>query len=172
MRPARPRNRRSFTLIDLLVTLTVLVVLAGLILPRIQDDTRLRLIGASRQLASDIELAQLMTLANPAEPTVVRFRAGTGEYWLAPASAPDDPIDRDGEPGAYRVVFGQGEADYAKGVTIATVDITNDTLAFNAQGGIADLTTEPAVIVMYATQWIKLSIAPTTGTISESSDAD
>ena len=172
MRPARFRELRSFTLIDLLVTMTVLVVLAGVILPRIQDDVRLRLIGASRMLASDIELAQLMTIANPQEPTVVRLVTGTGEYWLAAASTPETPIDRSGVPGAYRVIFGQGNARHAGGVTLATVDIANDTLIFNAQGGIADLTTEPAVIVMVGTRWIKLEISPTTGIITESSDAD
>jgi prepilin-type N-terminal cleavage/methylation domain-containing protein len=172
MQPAETREHRGFTLIDLLVTMTVLVVLAGVILPRIQDDARLRLIGASRMLASDIELAQLMTIANPQEPTVLRLQAGTGEYWLAPASTPDTPIDRSGVPGGYRVIFGQGDARHAAGVTIATVDIPNDTLIFNAQGGIADLTTEPAVIVMVGTRWIKLEISPTTGSISESSDAD
>ena len=45
-----------------MVTVTILVVLASVILPRIQDDTRLRLIGASRLLASDIELAQMIRL--------------------------------------------------------------------------------------------------------------
>jgi type II secretory pathway pseudopilin PulG len=168
----RCRDRRSFTLIDLLITMTVLVVLAGVILPRIQDDVRLRLIAASRILASDIELAQLMTIANPEAPTVVRLVSGTGEYWLATAATPETPIDRSGVPGAYRVIFGLGDAGHAGGVTIATVDIPNDTLAFNAQGGIADLTTEPAVIVMVGTQWIKLEISPTTGVIRESSDAD
>ncbi len=168
----RTRARRGFTLIELMVTITVIVVVAALVVPRLQDDTRLRLIGASRLLASDIELAQLMTIANPVEPTVVRFGAGTGEYWLASAATPDDPIDRSGVPGGYRVIFGQGAAVHADGVTLAPADIVNDTLAFNAQGGIADLTSEPTVTLMRGSRWIKLHIAPTTGVITESSDAD
>jgi hypothetical protein len=102
----------------------------------------------------------------------VRFVTGTGEYWLAPASEPETPMGRSGVPNGYRVVFGVGDARHVGDVTIATVDIPGDTLVFNAQGGIADLTTEPAVIVMAGTRWIKLAIAPTTGTITESSDAD
>ena len=155
-----------------MVTLTVIVVVAALVVPNLQDDTRLRLIGASRMLASDIELAQLMTIANPEDPTVLRLQSGTGEYWLARASAPDDPIDRDGAPGGYHVIFGQGDALHADGVTMAPSDIASDTLTFNAQGGIADLTAEPAVTLSLGARWIKLHIAPTTGVITESSDAD
>jgi len=172
MERQRTRSRRGFTLIDLMVTITVIVVMAALVVPRLKDDARLRLIGASRMLASDIELAQLMTIANPEDPTVLRIQAGTGEYWLAPASTPDDPIDRSGVPGGYRVIFGQGDAMHAGGVTLAPADIENDTLTFNAQGGVADLTAEPAVTLSLGAHWIKLHIAPTTGVITESSDAD
>ena len=165
------RSRRGFTLIDLLVTLTVIVVVAALVVPGLQDDSRLRLIGASRMLASDIELAQMMTIANPQDPTVVRIQNGTSEYWLASASTPDDPIDRAGVPNGYRVIFGQGDAAHAGGVTLLAADLENDTLTFNAQGGIEDLTAEPAVTLMLDSRWIKLHIAPTTGVITESGDA-
>jgi Tfp pilus assembly protein FimT len=165
-------SRAGFTLIDLMVTLTVIVVVAAMVIPRFRDDTRLRLIAASHVLASDIELAQTLTIANPVDPTVVRFKPGTGEYWLAYADTPDDPIDRADVPGGYRVVFGQGEAASAAGVTIAVTDIGDDTLAFNAQGGIEDLTAEPIVSLHLGPRWIKLAISPTTGTITESSDAD
>jgi Tfp pilus assembly protein FimT len=166
------RSRRSFTLIDLMVTLTVIVVMAALVVPRFQDDARLRLIGASRMLASDIELAQMMTIANPQDATVVRVQNSTGEYWLASASTPDDPIDRAGIPNGYRVIFGQGDAALAGGVTLLASDLENNTLTFNAQGGIEDLTAEPAVTLMLDSRWITLHIAPTTGVITESSDAD
>jgi prepilin-type N-terminal cleavage/methylation domain-containing protein len=170
-RPRTP-SRRGFTFIDLLVTLTIIAVMATLVLPTLKDDARLKLIGASRLVASDIELAQLMTIANPEEPTVVRFQTGTGEYWLAAAAAPDTPIDRAGIPGGYRVIFGQGDAQHVAGVTIAPADLDNDTLTFNAQGGVEDLTAEPTVLLMLDSKWIKLHISPTTGTITESSDAD
>jgi prepilin-type N-terminal cleavage/methylation domain-containing protein len=171
MKRLRTRSRRGFTLIDLMVTITVIVVVAALVVPRFQDDTRLRLIGASRMLASDIELAQLMTIANPEDPTVVRFQSGAGEYWLASAATPDVPIDRAGVPGGYRVVFGQGTAAQADGVTLAPAGIVDDTLVFNAQGGIADLTSEPTVTLQRGSRWIKLHVAPTTGVITETSDA-
>jgi len=172
MERQRTRSTRGFTLIDLMVTLTVIVVMAALVVPRLQDDARLRLIGASRMLASDIELAQMMTIANPQDATVVRFQNGTGEYWLASASAPDDPIDRAGIPNGYRVIFGQGDAALAGGVTLLAADIENGTLTFNAQGGIEDLTAEPAVTLLLDSRWIRLHIAPVTGVITESSDAD
>jgi prepilin-type N-terminal cleavage/methylation domain-containing protein len=165
------RSRRGFTLVDLMVTITVIVVVAALVVPNLQDDARLRLIAASRILASDIEMAQMMTIVNPEAPTVVRFQNGTGEYWLASAFAPDVPIERDGVPGGYRVIFGEGAAAHAAGVTLVPADIENNTLTFNAQGGIEDLTAEPAVTLMLDSRSITLYIAPNTGVITEVADA-
>ncbi len=94
MRPRTRQGRRAFTLIEMLVTLTIIMVAAAIVIPRLRDDSQFRLIAASQLMASDIELAQIMTITNPQDPTLVRFNPSAGEYWLAAASAPDDPIDR------------------------------------------------------------------------------
>ncbi len=170
MMPSRRRGQPGFTLIDLMVTITVIVIVAMLVVPALEDDHRLRLIAASRMVASDIELAQVMTIANPQSPTVVRFQPGAAEYWLASQATPDDPIQlADGVD--YRVLFGQGKAMQAQGVTVAVTNLAAATLEFNAQGGLEDLTSEPEVTLTLGSHWIKLSIAPTTGSIFESSSS-
>ncbi len=164
-------NRRShllgFTLFDLMVTMTIIVVMAAIVLPNLKEDAQLRLIAASRLLSSDIELAQIMTISNPDSPIVVRFKPTIGKYWLAVADDTETPIKRPGSTGDYVVEFGKGNARTATGVYMGLTDIDSDTLAFNAQGGLTDLTVEPVITLYQGPRWIKLEISTTTGTITE-----
>ncbi len=171
---ARSRRRHDrqtggFTLIDLMVTLTIIAVMATVLLPRMDDGGRLRLMAGARLLASDIEMAQIMTISNPADPIVVKFEPTLGTYWLAPASDPDTPILRPGATQVYKVVFGHGRGRTAKDVTLALTDVTDNTLAFNEQGGILDPTVEPQIKLMRGSRWITLNVSTMTGSISETS---
>lgn len=168
-RSRRDHDRRTggFTLIDLLMTLTIIAVMATVLFPRLNDSGRLKLIAGSRLLASDIEMAQIMTISNPAEPIVVRFEPTLGTYWLAPASDPDNPILRPGAAQIYRVVFGEGRGRTAKDVTFALTEVTDDTLKFNEQGGMLDPTKEPKIKLMEGSRWLTLKVSTMTGAISE-----
>lgn len=164
-RPRAPRP--GFTLFDLMVTITIMALMAAVIFPTLKDDEHLHLIAGSRLLASDIEMAQLMTISNPQEPIVVKFDPGAGRYWLATADDADTPIGRPGGTGQYVVQFGMGDARSAAGVSLDLTDVPDDTLAFNPQGGVADFGAEPEIQLLRGTRWIKLAIHPTTGTITE-----
>jgi len=157
----------GFTLIDLMVTLTIIAVMAAVLIPRMDDGGRLNLMAGARLLASDIEMAQIMTISNPAAPIVVKFDPAFGTYWLAAAADPDNPILRPGATQLYKVVFGQGRGRTAKDVTLALTDVTDNTLAFNEQGGILDPTVEPQIKLMQGSRWITLTVSTMTGTISE-----
>ncbi len=161
--------RRAVTLIELLVTIMIIVVAASIMLPEFSNDSRFRLMGAARMLASDIEMAQVMTIANPQQPMIVRFDGTNTTYWLAYADTPETPIPGPAASGPYKVTFGEGRAKSAEGVSFTLNDIPDEKLVFNVQGGIDDLTTQPIITLNSDTRWIKLSIAPTTGTITETS---
>jgi len=161
--------RKGFTLLEVLITITIIAVIAVMVAPSFSDDTRLRLMAASAVLSSDIELAQVMTISQPDEPVVVVFDPDQDRYWLAYASAPDVPITRSDTGTPYRVVMGQGRAAAAIGVTFSTTDITGDILKFNAQGGIEDFTTQPTITLSLSGRWIDVTIAPSTGSITETS---
>ncbi len=150
-----------------MVTLTIIAVMATVLLPRMNDGGRLRLMAGSRLLASDIEMAQIMTISNPADPIVVKFEPTLGTYWLAPASDPDNPILRPGATQLYKVVFGQGRGRTAKDVTFALTDVTGDMLTFNEQGGILDPTLEPKIQLRQGSRWTTLTVTTITGTITE-----
>ena len=161
--------RRAVTLIELMVTIMIIVVAASIMLPEFSNDSRFRLMGAARMLASDIEMAQVMTIANPQQPMIVRFDGTNATYWLAYADTPETPIPGPAASGPYKVTFGEGRAKSAEGVSFTLNDIPDEKLVFNVQGGIDDLTTQPIITLNSDTRWIKLSIAPTTGTITETS---
>ena len=160
-------NRNGFTLMEMLVTITIIAVAATVVAPALQDDGRLRLMAASSVLSSDIELAQVMTISYPNEPVVVRFDPSSRKYWLAYASAPDTPITREGDGSPYEVTFGQGRAASAADVDIALSELSDNTLSFNAQGGLTNFTSTPAIQLSRTGGAITLSIAPTTGTVTE-----
>ena len=166
----RMRRRREpeggFALIDLMVTLTIVAIMAAVLFPRIADDDHLRLTAAARLIASDIEMAQVMTISNPAEPIIVKFEPG-GTYWLAPAADPDTPIVRSGAIQPYRVVFGQGRGRTAADVTLVLTDLENNTLSFNEQGGLVDLNLQPEIKLVHGSEWVKLTLSTMTGTITE-----
>ncbi len=166
----RMRRRRErgagFALIDLMVTLFVIAIMAAVLFPQLEDEGRLRLTAASRLITADIELAQVMTISNPAEPIIVKFEPG-GTYWLAPAGDPDTPIVRSGAIQPYRVVFGEGRGRSGRNVTLVLTDLENNILSFNEQGGVVALNLQPEIKLVYGTEWVKLTLSTMTGTITE-----
>lgn len=159
--------RCGFTLIDLMMTITIIIVAGALVLPNLSDDKRLRLMAAASILTSDIELAQVMTISHPAEAVVVQFDPDNDQYWLAYADAPDTPIPRSDNGRPYLIVFGQDRARSAVGVSLSLTEVSNNTLAFDAQGGIADISAQPVIRLSLGTRFIDLQIASTTGTITQ-----
>ncbi len=151
-----------------MVTVAIITVMATVLLPRLQDQGRLRLIAGSRLLSSDIEMAQVMTISNPAGPIVIKFEPTLGTYWLASAADPATPILRPGAEQLYRVKFGEGRGRTAKDVTFALTGVPpDDILSFNELGGMTDPTVQPQIKLMHGSRWITLSISTTTGSITE-----
>jgi len=165
--PPTSTSRRAFTLLEMLIVITIIATIAALVIPSFNDDSRLRLMAASSVITSDIELAQVMTISQPDQPMVVRFEPDHHRYHLARASDPATPINREdtGEP--YRVTLGQGRASTAEGVTFTTAEIPDNTLAFNPQGGVDDFTTSPRITLSLAGRTITLDISASTGSITE-----
>ena len=163
----RSASRPAFTLLEMLVTITVLALTAAMVAPMFSDDGRLRVIAAASILSSDIELAQVMTISFPTDPVEVRFDTALQRYWLAYAADPDTPLVRidNGEP--YLVTLGQGRASSAAGVSMTLDQVTNDMLAFESSGGLTDFATTPRIQLGMSGNAITLTVAPMTGTVIE-----
>jgi len=163
-------RRRAFTLIEVLVVITIIAVVGAIVLPRLTADDQIRLTAASSIIASDIELAQVMTIAYPEQPVVVVFDPPKSTYHLSYADDPATPLLRPGTNQPIEVTLGEGRAASAAGVTFELIEIPGNTLAFNAQGGVEDLSTKPYVVLKINGREIGLKIATTTGTVSETTD--
>jgi prepilin-type N-terminal cleavage/methylation domain-containing protein len=168
MTPSRANSRRrGFSLLEVLMTMTIIAMVAVIILPEVSDDARLRIMAASAILTSDIEYAQVCTITYPDDPVVVRFDNDGLTYWLAPAATPDVPIAREdtGEP--YLVTLGGGRAASADGASFEVTDLAADTITFNAYGGLEDFDSSPSIDLKCGDVTVTLLIAPTTGTVTE-----
>ena len=163
-------RQRGFTLIELLVTVTIVAVVAAMVLPAFNNSPRGRLIAATRILRADLELAAVLTITDPANPVVVRFDPAAGRYWLAYAATPETRMRHPSSGDAYEVTFGFGRATAADGVTMTLEGIAGQTIEFRPEGGIRDSGTPPTITLNHSGRWAKITIAPTTGTISESVD--
>ncbi len=161
--------RSAFTLFEMLITITILALVIVMAAPSFTDDSRLRLMAASSIMTSDIELAQVMTIAAPEDPVIVQFVPDTSTYWLAYADTPTTPLTRVDTGEDYLVTLGVGRASSAEGVTFTISDFPDDDqLEFNAQGGLTDFTLTPQITLNHDDESIILTVAPTTGTVTES----
>ena len=149
------------------MTITIIIVAGALVMPKLSDDEQLRLAAAAGILTSDIELAQVMSISHPADAVVVQFDPDNDQYWLAYADVPDTPIPRSDNGRPYLIVFGQGRARSALGVSLSLTEVSNNTLAFDAQGGVADISAQPVIRLSLGKRFIDLQIASTTGTITQ-----
>lgn len=160
--------RRGILYVDVLVALTIMVLLAAIVLPSFRDDSHIRVVAAAEIVTSDIELAQVMSIASPDDPVVVVFNANG--YSLAHASDTATPIDRPADAngfggGAYSIEFGKGRARHAADVAV-TVDTAPEVIAFNGLGAL-DAPTPVTVRLAFGTRWIDLAVSPTTGSITQ-----
>lgn len=161
------RFRSGFTLLEMLITASILAIAVAAVTPMLTDDNELRLQAAVSVLSSDIELAQVMTLSYPDQPVVVRFDEDRQMYWLAYASDPEWPLQRETTMEPYVVVIGQGRASTAADVRFAIADMAGDGMQFTAAGGLADFTSTPKVELSRRGAAVTMTISPQTGTITE-----
>lgn len=163
------RLRFGLTLLEMLMVMAIIVMVAALVVPSVRPDERLHQSAAASILVSDIELAIVMSIADPKNTVVVRFDPAANAYWLAHEDSPDDPILRAGTNQPYYVQFGQDRARGANDVTLRLEGIPDNTLYFSAHGGLADLQAAPKITLQwdedagkYETQ---ITIAATTGSL-------
>lgn len=157
--------RRGIGMIELMMVLTIITLATMIAIPSLGSDSLVRADSAARMLRSDIEYAQVHSIANPDEPIgVILAPDGTG-YWLAREDARDTPITRTdtGEP--YRVVFGKGRAAFSAGVFARVEQLHDDMLLFDALGGLANPATDPSYRLSCDGDEVQMTVRAGTGFI-------
>ncbi len=160
--------RRAFSLLELLIAMTVLAVIAAMVMPGFQQSDRLRVMAAASILASDLEYAQVLNITMPEMPVVVQFDLDNDRYWLAYEWDPNTPIVREDTGEVYLVELGVGRARSAAGVTLSLADPRENLFGFDPQGAIQGVFNAPEITVSMGEESLTLTVALSTGTITQS----
>ena len=160
------RRQRGFTLLEVLITVTIMGAMAVVIIPRFQDDSELRVVAAATLVASDLEYAQVLSISHPAQPAAVQFDPGNAGYWVAYAADPSQPLVREDTGDPYAITFGAGRARTVAGVSLWVLDASSNRVVFDANGALVDFTDSPKVILGCNGFYRTISIAPSTGTLT------
>ncbi len=165
---------RAFTLIELMISVSILGIVVLAVMPSFTTDAPLKLIATANIVTSDIEYAQALTLADPSDPVIVRIDPEAEQYWLALTSDPETPIPRPeslDEESEYVIQFGDNAEDTLQGVSITAVDFdTENTLAFDAFGRLEQLE-DLAFKLTNESGDLYVVVTASTGSVSISNDA-
>ncbi|MEE2719292.1 MAG: type II secretion system protein [Planctomycetota bacterium] len=157
--------RRGMGMIELMMVLAILAVATALALPSWGSDASVRTDAAARLLRSDIEYAQVHSIANPDAPIgVVLAPDGTG-YWLARSGTPNTPIIRADNQEPYHVTFGEGRASFTAGVSARVDDLTDGMLLFDALGGLSNPAADPSYHLSCDGNEVRMTVRAGTGFI-------
>ncbi len=164
---SRPSStfRRAFTLIELMIAMVVVAIMAVVVMPALAPEDAIKLVSASHLLASDLEYAQSVSLAEPADPIVVVFDADAPRYWLARASDTETPIDRPGTSDPYMMEMGVGLAGQLDGIEFEVANVSDNTIPYDAFGRLDQLD-NAFVRIHNHTGEIFVSISASTGSVS------
>ena len=135
------RQKRGFTLIEMLVVILILAILAALIIPRLIGRTSdAKIAKAKSDIATVSGLLQQYRLDTDKYPTTeegltaLRVRPSSAKNWKGPYTTKDIPMDPWGNPYVYQSPGPDGQdflvvcygADGAPGGDGDAADITSD----------------------------------------------
>ena len=157
--------RRGVGLIELMIVLVIVSIAAMLVVPSLGRTAEVRADMAAYLLRSDMEYAQVHSIANPDDPIgVVLAGDGTG-YWLSHPDTPDTPVIRHDTSDPYHVVFGEGRASMTGGVSASANDIQGGMLLFDSLGGLVDPTRNPEYRLSCEGAEVRMTVKAGTGFI-------
>jgi len=163
------RRGGGFTLVELVLGITILGILAWLAYPKIAAMDEIRLDAAARRVAADLRYAQNRSIGTRVVHGV-QFEPSLGRYTVfapTPSTPLVDPADR-GK--TLRVTFNQKIE--TRGVVIATATfgstkaVSFDYFGVPRDSAGADLATPGRVILTYQGAADTVEVAPNTGAVS------
>jgi type II secretory pathway pseudopilin PulG len=184
---ARRVMPRSYTLIELIMVMTVLALAAALLVPNIVGSDTMRAQAAVRLLIADLSFAQSDALANQEYRRVVFYADGSGYCIIEVAGAETTPADLDdpgvnyiydplGTMGRYIIDFSTDnrfEGVLFSAATIDGIDLADrPEVTYDLMGGtvLSDSASLPgtggSVTLSYKDSSYQIDIAPFTGKLT------
>lgn len=161
----RTRGRRAFSLVEIMLTIGCIAVTMALVLPRIDFRDHIGVETAAQLLMSDVTFAQVENVTNPSDPLVVVLGEDGMQWWIARATAPENPVTLPGRSLPHRVQLGVGLARHADDVRFSVANLRDRILLFDAWGGLDGAIDPPAIRFTSRASWATLRIDPVTGEI-------
>lgn len=130
-----PRTRLGFSLVELMITVTILGIIGALAAPMLTPNDTTKLRAAASILAADLDACRAGSIAHGEDPHVIVFDTTNHAYHLAAASDTNTPIAHPSNGGGYTIDFGTGDTSQLNGVTIQSVSVGgDDQLGFGLYG--------------------------------------
>jgi len=161
------KNKVSFTIIELIMVITIIGILILFALPRIRVIYSIKLQGATKKLVQDIKYTQTVAITTHTDyaisfnPTENSYRA----YQISDGNLLKDPYTH--QP----LVVEFDEISQYRGINIISVDFGGtNVLQFNWRGNPCDgngdpLTREGRVTLSYQDESFTIVVSPQTGNI-------
>lgn len=129
-RHERVGARRAYTLIEMLIVVTVLGIAGTMVIPNMESTHALRVQGAIRSIVSDISIAQSDAIAMQQSRAIV-FHADATRPYYAIVAVPGTTIDETLNTIERRELGG----DQFGFTTISDISLPSNTIIFDELGG-------------------------------------
>lgn len=181
MPPAAKPQPRGYTLIEMLIVISLMGVMAALLLPRFEPSTYDQLQGAAQIISADIAYARNLAVTNDSRYSLT-FDSATNAYTLRHSGAnnlldvlPMTPYRHSGAAPDEQITYLADLPHLGPGVELVGVSkgasgvSTSSTIEFNALGGLEGaqpITIWLACGVDDARRYQSMVIAPVTGLVT------
>jgi prepilin-type N-terminal cleavage/methylation domain-containing protein len=153
----------GFTLVEIMIVVTILAIAAALAVPMIGDTSSTKLRGAASMLVADLSFAQVESIAHGDDTRLIVFDNPNDTYHIAAASDNTTPITNpiNGQP--YLISYGSGSTNSLVGVTIDSYTLDgDDELGYGVYGSL-DQTTDATITLGCDGRSVTLTVDAETG---------
>ncbi|XAM00383.1 prepilin-type N-terminal cleavage/methylation domain-containing protein [Phycisphaeraceae bacterium D3-23] len=129
------RHCRAFSMVEMMITVTILGIIGALAAPMLSPNATTKLRSAATVLAADLDACRADSIAHGEDPRLIVFDTVAEAYHIAASSDPDTPLPHPTSGGDYTVTFGSADTAQLNGVTIQSVSVGgDDQLGFEIYG--------------------------------------
>ncbi len=152
-----------------MIVVAITSIAAAMVLPMMSGNDRSIAESAAYIMIGDLDFAQATAINDPSEMILIRFDPDTSRWWVAAESSPEIPLTKMYSNDPMDTTMGVGRADSALDVTFQLSGVTENRIAYNAFGQLAQ--TETAVITVKIRRAVTtITIDPETGFLEINSE--